>query len=74
MGKSIDEMDCFIGALLDNKQLNVSCSHTPTLYLLPPCLVFCLVFYFIFIFVFIFIFLSLFLFFVCQPPSPNPRS
>ena len=24
MGKSIDEMDCFIGALLDNKQLNVS--------------------------------------------------
>ena len=24
MGKSIDVMDCFIGALLDNKQLNVS--------------------------------------------------
>ena len=24
MGKSIDEMDCFIGALLNNKQLNVS--------------------------------------------------
>ena len=24
MGKSIDEMDCFTGALLDNKQLNVS--------------------------------------------------
>ena len=23
MGKSIDVMDCFIGALLDNKQLNV---------------------------------------------------
>ena len=24
MGKCIDEMDCFAGALLDNKQLNVS--------------------------------------------------
>ena len=24
MGKSIDVMDCFIGALLDNKQINVS--------------------------------------------------
>ena len=24
MGKSIDEMNCFIGALLVNKQLNVS--------------------------------------------------
>ena len=24
MGKSIDVMDCFIGALLNNKQLNVS--------------------------------------------------
>ena len=24
MGKSIDVMDCFIGALLDNKILNVS--------------------------------------------------
>ena len=24
MGKSIDVMDCFIGALLDNKQLNES--------------------------------------------------
>ena len=24
LGKSFDEMDCFTGALLDNKQLNVS--------------------------------------------------
>ena len=24
LGKSIDEMDCFVGALLDNKHLNVS--------------------------------------------------
>ena len=29
MGKSIDEMDCFTGALLDNKQLNVSLIDLP---------------------------------------------